>query len=121
MEGTQEYFNVRRNNLSQKNTTIFKEDLNKKTTLVSNDKKQIHFNNAVISDDSSELSYTEVKLGQFYEKSQKHQDNLKKACEKKRNNEKLAGALLSLVHIDRVKQYTILWSNCIGRLRRFMR
>lgn len=57
-----------------------------------------------MSDDSSDLSFSEVKLGQYYSQSIAYQKNLIEASQKVKKNEKLAGCLVNLVHIDQIKQ-----------------
>jgi len=69
-----------------------------------NSPSNIHFSQAVLSDDSSDQSYTEAKLETLYSKSRDYQKNLRKATKKTKNNEKLMGSLLNLVQIDLIKK-----------------
>jgi len=67
-------------------------------------RKTIHQNEEYMSDDSSDVSYTEVKLHSLYSKSNNLQNNLINVNKLEKFNEKLGGAILNLVKLDAVKE-----------------
>ena len=69
------------------------------------ERKAKHYTNIIISDDSSDISFTEVKLAHLYEKSHGMQRQLLKATNNKDFNVKFRDALKNVVKLDVLKEY----------------
>lgn len=66
--------------------------------------KSMHYNQVLISDDSSDISFTEVKLAQLYSKSNRMQKELVKAFKDKDNDKKFQDAMKNVLTMEVVKQ-----------------
>jgi len=66
--------------------------------------KNVHYNQVLISDDSSEISFTEVKLAQLYGRSQVMSKDLVKGFKSKEQDKKFQNALKNVLRLDVVKE-----------------
>lgn len=87
---------------------IFAEDVTKEKSGKDKNRKigskNIHYNQVLISDDSSEISFTEVKLAQLYGRSQVMQKDLVKGFKSKEHDKKFQNALKNVLRLDIVKE-----------------
>lgn len=66
--------------------------------------KSMHYNQVLISDDSSDISFTEVKLAQLYTRSRNMQKELVRAFKNKDYDRKFQDALKNVLKLDVVKE-----------------
>ena len=66
--------------------------------------KTEHITKTLISDDSSDISFTEVKLAQLYNKSKRMQRDLTKALRLKDYTAKFRGSLKNVMKLDALKE-----------------
>lgn len=64
----------------------------------------MHYNQVLISDDSSDISFTEVKLAQLYTRSHNMQKELVRAFKSKDYDRKFQDALKNVLKLDVVKE-----------------
>jgi hypothetical protein len=110
---TANFFEIRRNKIKGGNDKgklvrkkMFKEDaeVEEDDQKVKRVRKARHYTDVVISDDSSDISFTEVKLANLYEKSYLMQRDLIKATSVKDFNVKFRDALKNVVKLDVLKE-----------------
>lgn len=107
------FFEIGRNKLkgSKSNFRLrrkidFKEDSKdgKNENKIIRSKKAVHFNNTLISEDSSDISFTEVKLSQLYSRSRKMQKDLVNSSKNNDHTIQFRNALKNVMQLDIVRE-----------------